>query len=141
MASHKFGIMNLSPELNERYDYYEPEKYDCISINDDYIEPLLEKLACIECYWHTLERPEIGLAYCGINLIPPSSMEQFIECFDMSMMEVLQTGIIFTRQLLLRMRNLLQPLLMDLLMIYLMNNNNYNKKQMNHKKFTSMYKK
>lgn len=82
MASHKFGIMNLSPELNERYDYYEPEKYDCISINDDYIEPLLEKLACIECYWHTLERPERGLAYCGINLIPPSSMEQFIECLE-----------------------------------------------------------
>ena len=80
MAKHQFGIMSLSPKLNERYDSYEPEKYDCIPIHDDYIEPLLEKLACIQCYWHTLERPERGLAYCGITLIPPSSIEQFVEC-------------------------------------------------------------
>lgn len=82
MAKHEFGIMNVSPKLNKRYDSYEPEKYDCISVHDDYIEPLLEKLAYIECYWHTLDRLEKGLAYYGITLIPPSSMEQFIDCLE-----------------------------------------------------------
>ena len=79
MAKHEFGIMNISPKPNERYDTYEPEKYDCISVHDDYIEPLLEKLSLIDCYWHTLECPAQGLAYCGITLVPPSSAGQFID--------------------------------------------------------------
>lgn len=79
MAKHEFGIMNISPKLNERYDTYEPEKYDCISVHDDYIESLLDKLSHINCYWHTLECPAKGLAYCGITLVPPSSMGQFID--------------------------------------------------------------
>ncbi len=82
MAKHEFGIMKITPKLNERYDTYEPEKYDCISIHDDFIEPLLDKLAHIDCYWHTLDRPEGGLAYCGITLIPPSSLEQFVVLLD-----------------------------------------------------------
>lgn len=44
MAKHEFGIMNVNPKPNKRYDSYEPEKYDCISVHDDYIGPLLEKL-------------------------------------------------------------------------------------------------
>ena len=82
LAKHEFGIMNLSPELNQRYDSYEPEKYNCISVPDDCIEPLLEKLKHIEFYWHTLERPGKGLAYSGITLIPPSSMRSFIELLE-----------------------------------------------------------
>ena len=82
MAKHEFGIMNVSPKPNERYDSYEPEKYNCISVHDDCIEPLLDKLEQIECYWHTLERPGKGLAYYGITLIPPSSMESIIELLE-----------------------------------------------------------
>ena len=37
MPKHEFGIMQKSPATNKRYDSYEPEKYDCIVIDDDYI--------------------------------------------------------------------------------------------------------
>lgn len=82
MAKHEFGIMKVAPRQNKRYDTYEPEKYDCISVHDDYIEPLLERLSQIDCYWHSLEHPEKNLAYCGITLIPPSSLKRFIELLE-----------------------------------------------------------
>lgn len=82
MAKHEFGIMKITPKLNERYDAYEPEKYDCLSVDDDYIEPLLEKLSIVDCYWHTLKQPGKGLAYCGITLIPPSSIWKFVELIE-----------------------------------------------------------
>ena len=74
MAEHEFGIMAENPVRGVRYDHYEPWKYGCISIHDDYIEPVLAKLAEIDFFWHTIDRPGKGLAYCGITLIPPSSM-------------------------------------------------------------------
>ena len=82
MPKHEFGIMENPPQINERYDVFEPEKYACISVDDGLIAPLLDKLSLIECYWHTLERPGKNLAYYGITLIPPSSMEQFIEILE-----------------------------------------------------------
>jgi hypothetical protein len=82
MAKHEFGIMNTPPKLNERYDSYDPEKYNCISVPDDCIEPLLDKLTQMESYWHTLEQPAKGLAYYGITLIPPSSMRLFTELLE-----------------------------------------------------------
>lgn len=82
MAKHEFGIMMINPKPNERYDTYEPEKYGCISVHDDFIEPLLEKMSVIDCYWHTLECPNKNIAYCGITLIPPDSMNRFIEILN-----------------------------------------------------------
>lgn len=74
MAKHEFGLMKTDPVPGVRYDEYEPQKYDCISIHDDYIEPLLPELNGIDFFWHTLDCPGKGLAYTGITLIPPSSM-------------------------------------------------------------------
>ena len=74
MATHKFGIMPQAPAPGERYETYEPEKYYCICVDDDWIDPLLEQLADVDVFWHTLDRPEKGLAACGITLIPPSSI-------------------------------------------------------------------
>ncbi len=82
MAKHEFGIMDIPPKSNERYDSYDPEGYHCISVPDDCIEPLLDKLTHIGSYWHTLRQPGKGLAYYGITLIPPSSMRQFIELLE-----------------------------------------------------------
>ena len=82
MAKHDFGIMNIPPEPNTRYDSYNPEKYNCISVHNDYIEPLLDKLRLVESYWHTLERQAKGLALYGITLIPPSSIGQFIDLLE-----------------------------------------------------------
>ncbi len=40
MATHKFGIMQNEPINNERFDEYEPNKYHCIAIDDNFIEPI-----------------------------------------------------------------------------------------------------
>ena len=32
MAKHEFGIMMNTPRQSERYDEYEPWKYECISV-------------------------------------------------------------------------------------------------------------
>ena len=47
MAKHEFGILPRDPRLGERYDAYEPERYGCVSVDDAWLEPLLEKLADI----------------------------------------------------------------------------------------------
>lgn len=78
MAKHEFGIMQSPPIKGVRYDEYEPEKYNCISVDDDFIEGILEALDEIDFYWHTLDVKGKGIAYCGITLIPPESLEAFI---------------------------------------------------------------
>ncbi|SMB80465.1 hypothetical protein SAMN00017405_0880 [Desulfonispora thiosulfatigenes DSM 11270] len=82
MANHEFGIMETDTKKNQRFDEYEPKKYKLIKINDDFIEPLLPEFQNIPCYWHTLKRLEMNLAYGGITLIPPKSMEDFISIFN-----------------------------------------------------------
>lgn len=82
MAKHEFGIMEENPNPGERYDDYEPWKYGCISIHDDFIEPLLPELEQIDCFWHTVDMPGKGIDYCGINLIPPSSARRFIAALE-----------------------------------------------------------
>ncbi|WFA08035.1 hypothetical protein [Tissierella sp. Yu-01] len=79
MPNHEFGIMQKNPKDEERFDSYEPQKYDCIQVDDDLIEPIMMELQSVNCYWHTLQRAEKGLAYCGITLIPPKSMDEFIK--------------------------------------------------------------
>lgn len=54
MAKHEFGIMPKAPRYGERYDRYEPEKYACISVDDDYVAAITERLTAIDFYWHTL---------------------------------------------------------------------------------------
>ena len=78
MAKHEFGIMQDAPQMGVRYDEYEPWKYNCISVNDDYLEDIVANFDQIEFYWHTLDVKGKGIAYCGVTLIPPSSMAGFI---------------------------------------------------------------
>jgi len=75
MPKHEFGLMPEMPGETVRYDEYEPEKYGCIVVDDDLIEPILPDLQAVDCFWHTKKVPGRGLAYCGVTLIPPSSME------------------------------------------------------------------
>lgn len=77
MAKHEFGILETNPESEASYDTYEPEKNNCIAVDDDSIEPLLKKLSLMETYSHRLSRPIKGLEYTGITLIPPTSLPQF----------------------------------------------------------------
>ena len=79
MANHEFGIMQNQPMNKERFDEYEPNKYDCIVVDDNFIEPILTDLQKVDCYWHTLQISGKCLAYCGITLIPPESMDILIK--------------------------------------------------------------
>ena len=48
MLAHDFGIMQETPEKGS-YISYEPEKYGCISVHDDYILPIFPKLGELKC--------------------------------------------------------------------------------------------
>lgn len=78
MAKHEFGIMEKAPISGTRYDEYEPKKYNCISVNDDYIDGIQEQLLIFDSFCHTLDIPMKGLNYIGITLIPPSSLDAFL---------------------------------------------------------------
>lgn len=77
MAKHEFGILEADPAPQASYDTFEPEKYNCIAVDDDCIEHLLEKLSLLETYSHRISRPIKGLEYYGITLLPPSVLPQF----------------------------------------------------------------
>ncbi len=79
MAKHEFGIMQNAPEKGRRYDDYEPQKYNCISVDDNYLEDIVSKFNDIDFYWHTLDVKGKGIAYCGITLIPPESIQAFAD--------------------------------------------------------------
>lgn len=81
---HEFGIMREAPLPGVRYDAYEPQKYECIAVPDEIVEQFAPKLSDMPCYWHTLDRPETGLAYCGITLIPPGSLPYLAEIAEQS---------------------------------------------------------
>lgn len=79
MAKHEFGIMPNPPKQGERYDEYEPQKYNCISVDDNYLEDIVGDFNHIDFYWHTLDVKKKGIAYSGVTLIPPCSIQYFIE--------------------------------------------------------------
>ena len=79
MAKHEFGIMLDAPKKGKHYDEYEPWKYTCISVDDDDLANIVERLSTIDFYWHTLSAKRKGLAYYGITLIPPDSLKAFID--------------------------------------------------------------
>ncbi|WP_410796985.1 short-chain dehydrogenase [Niallia circulans] len=76
--THEFGIIE---NFNKQYVYnhYTPDIYDCIPVNDDFIQELIKPLAMMKTYFHTSERLANGLAYYGITLIPPESLPFFLD--------------------------------------------------------------
>ena len=41
MANHEFGIIQNQPMSKEQFYEYEPNKYSCIAVDDNFIEPIL----------------------------------------------------------------------------------------------------
>ena len=77
MLTAEFGIIE---DIGETQEYsYTPEKYQCICIDDAYIDDWWDKLVLLKTYFHSLDRPEFGLARWGITLIPPESLSGFQE--------------------------------------------------------------
>ena len=78
MIKTEFGIIE---DIRETQEYsYDPEKYQCVCIDDDiYIDDWWDKLVLLKTYFHSLDRPEFGLARCGITIIPHDSIPGFKE--------------------------------------------------------------
>lgn len=81
---HDFGIIE---NINNQIDFddeYNPEKYNCIAVEDELVSILDEKLSGMKTYFHSLNRPEMGLAYFGVTIIPPDSLLFFYEAVTSS---------------------------------------------------------
>jgi hypothetical protein len=81
-CNHEFGIIDFLEEYNE--DEYEPKKYNCISVDDDflsevYYDGLKNKIKYLDTFAHNTNRPSKDLAYYGITLIPPTSLKYFLD--------------------------------------------------------------
>ena len=77
MIKTELGIID---EIDPAKDYsaYEPEKYNCVPIDDDkYINDWWERLSSMKTYFHKMSRPEFALARWGVTLIPPESLLTF----------------------------------------------------------------
>lgn len=72
----EFGIIDQF-DKDKDYSDYEPEKYHCISIDDDLLNDWWNSLTQIRTYFHSYNRPDFALARWGVTLIPPESLEAF----------------------------------------------------------------
>jgi len=82
LAKHEFGIIERFEE-NKWYCEYEPQKYNCISVDmyllDKLIDNNRDEFMQIRTYACISTQPISGLEECGITLIPPKSLPQFSE--------------------------------------------------------------
>ena len=78
MAKHEFGIMPKDPQKGHRFDDNEPDKYDCISVDDKLVELIDRECMVFDSFCHMIDLPMKGLNYCGVTLIPPTSLDKFI---------------------------------------------------------------
>jgi hypothetical protein len=76
MIKTEFGIID---EINysKDYGYYNPKEYDCIFIDDAYLDDWWNQLKIMKTYFHSTNRPEFALARCGVTLIPSESLPVF----------------------------------------------------------------
>ena len=52
---------------------------------------ILANLSNIDFYWHTLDVPAKGIAYTGITLVPPTSLQAFMAAIkDIAELNVLK---------------------------------------------------
>ena len=72
----EFGIIK-DFDREKDYSEYEPQKYNCVSIDDDALNNWWARLEDMKSYFHTYSRPDKALARCGVTLIPPESLDLF----------------------------------------------------------------
>lgn len=80
MAKHEFGIIDQFEE-DRWYCNYEPQKYNCISVDmkvmDIIFDTCLLDLMKINTFACISSQPIHGLEEDGITLIPPTSLQPF----------------------------------------------------------------
>ena len=82
-CTNEFGIIDKFDNQKD-YSSYEPQKYNCISVDDDIINNLIKPLSVMKSYSHSLNRPGNGLNHWGITLLPPESLSLFYEVITSS---------------------------------------------------------
>lgn len=75
----EFGIIDDFDKEKDYGEEYMPEKYKCVSIDDDILNNWWERLVTMKSYFHCYSRPETALARYGITLIPPESLDLFYD--------------------------------------------------------------
>lgn len=73
----QFGIIDEFKEDKDYSSKYEPQKYNCIAVDDDILNDWWDELILIKIYFHSYSRPSFALARCGVTIIPPESLEAF----------------------------------------------------------------
>ena len=77
MIKTEFGIID-EIDYGKDYGIYEPEKYNCVYIDDDvYINDWWQRLTTMKTYFHKMDRPSFALARWGVTIIPPESLPTF----------------------------------------------------------------
>lgn len=74
----EFGILGAPDPCVDYGASYEPERYGCVAICDECLDPWMEPLSGMKTYFHCLDRPEHGFARYGVTLIPPESLPQLL---------------------------------------------------------------
>ncbi len=81
MIKTEFGIIyDFNPE--KEYSDYEPEKYNCVSIDDEYINDWWEQLLRIPTYNMSIKQPQNALSRWGVTLIPPESLPLLLQVVE-----------------------------------------------------------
>lgn len=77
---HEFDLWERTlkaPTRNPDYNGY-------TEVDDDFIQELMEACSIMRTYFHSYTRPELGLDYYGITLIPNESLSMFYEIVTQS---------------------------------------------------------
>lgn len=69
---HEFAIVE-----NKYIEDYDLQRHHYIYVDDEVILKILKRLKIMKTYSHSLNRPDFGLIYWGITLIPPESLALF----------------------------------------------------------------
>ena len=75
---HQFGIIEEFHPGSGEYEEYAPERYGCVSVDDDLLQEAFDRLRDLDTFWHRGDRPARGFAAYGITLVPPESLPAFL---------------------------------------------------------------
>lgn len=82
--THEFGVLELQ-NRQLSYDTYAPERYDCVSVDGEWVDGFIDKLKHMRTYSHSYNRPGYGLEECGVTLIPHESLALFYQVVKATM--------------------------------------------------------
>lgn len=82
--THEFGVLDLQ-HRQLSYDTYTPERFDCVSVDGELVDSLIDELRNMRTYSHSYDRPGFGLEECGVTLIPHESLTLFYQVVKQAM--------------------------------------------------------